>query len=598
MKASDYIAEFLVGLGVKDIFLISGGGMMHLLDSLGKNNDLNIICNLNEQASSICADAYSVYTGDLGVCMLTTGPGGTNAVTGIAAAYLDSNPVLAISGQCKTSDFASLRGVRQFGAQEVDIVSVVSPITKYAVKITDKDTLRYHLEKAVYLASHGRKGPVWLDIPLDIQASQVEHESMKGFLEEERGRKTDERELAISVKKTLELLEKAQRPVILLGAGITLSGAAKDVRELGEALGVPMLTTWRAKDVLWEEHSLYFGSPGIPTTRYSNYVLQNCDFLLIVGSRLNSALTAYDEPHFAYNARKVMVDIDEKEINKLDMVFEEVVVADARNFILEMLQQINGAYISVHTEWLEFCRIQKEKYLIGKEKQPMDCGGKVDGYRLAHMISRYSLDTDVWAGSSSGRSCGISHMAVELKKGQRFISSMGLGSMGFTLPYAIAASIASGKRRTLAIEGDGSLQHNIQELQLISTYQLPVKLFVLSNQGYASIYMMQKNNFKSNFAACVPETCLTFPEIKDIAACYHMDYFLIEHDNQTESVISEIMKDDRPVLCEVCLSVYFDEIPKSMTVAHSDGTFTSSALENLFPFLSDEEVKENMPDWK
>ncbi len=598
MKVSDYIATFIEMLGVKDIFLISGGGMMHLLDSVGRNKNLNIVCNLNEQASSICADSYGQYTNNLGVCMLTTGPGGTNAITGIAASYLDSTPVLAISGQCKTTDFASLRGVRQFGAQEVDIISLVRPITKYAVKVTDKEEIRYHLEKAVYLARTGRKGPVWLDIPLDIQGAQVEPDKLKGFNSEQEGIQMSEKDISDNIKKVYKLLLAAKRPVVLIGGGVVSADAKGKIRRLVAKLQVPVLATWRAKDVFADEHNLYFGAPGIPTTRYSNYVLQNSDLLIIIGTRLNPTLTAYDEPHFAFQAKKIIIDIDENEINKLDMIFEEKICADAGVFIEQMLKYKDLYKIQTYVEWIAFCNKMKQKYPITNEKQTVDYEGLVDGYYFAKRLSMCCDSLDVFIGSSSGRTCGISHMAIEIKEGQRFISSMGLGSMGFVVPSAIASCLASGKRRTIALEGDGSLQHNIQELQLIKNYNLPIKLFILSNNGYASIYMMQKNNFKSKFVACDEQTGIALPDIENIARTYNLDYYCIENNEQVEGILQQVMIDERPVLCEIKTSIYFDEIPKSMTVLHQDGTFSSSKLENLYPFLSEEELKENMPQWE
>lgn len=597
MKLSDYVADFIAELQVKDIFLISGGGMMHLLDSVGKHPDLNLVCNLNEQASSICADSYGQYTGNIGVCMLTTGPGGTNALTGVAASYLDSTPVLVISGQCKTADFAGRRGVRQFGAQEVDIVSMAKPVTKYAVTVTKPDSMRYHLEKAVYLACHGRKGPVWVDIPLDIQGAQIEASELQCFCPEREGFLSDSFDLSSIVPTVYEMLEISKRPAFLIGGGLVLSNSQKAFCELVQKLKIPVLSTWRAKDVFAQEHPLYFGMPGIPAIRYSNYVLQNCDLLLILGTRLNPALTAYDEPHFALQAKKIMVDIDENEIKKLNMDITMSVVADAGCFVQEMLKQSSQTAENQRAEWLDFCRRMKEKYPLAYERQPIGQEGLTDGYRLAQEISRQSNAEDIFVGSSSGRTCGISHMALEMKEGQRFISSMGLGSMGFTVPSAIACCLASGKRRTIALEGDGSLQHNIQELQLIQTYQLPIKLFILSNSGYASIYMMQKNNFESRFAACHADTYVQFPNLRDVAKTYHLDYFRIENNAQIQNIVKEIMKDDRPVLCEVLSSIYFDEIPKSKTIAHPDGTFSSCSLENLYPFVSEEEQKENMPDW-
>lgn len=597
MKLSDYVADFIEKTGVKDIFLISGGGMMHLLDSVGKHENLRLVCNLNEQASSICADSYGQYTNNLGVCMLTTGPGGTNAVTGIAAAYMDSTPVLAISGQCKTADSAVLRNVRFFGAQEVDIVSIVKPITKYAVRITEPETIRFHLEKAIWLAQNGRRGPVWLDIPLDVQAAQIDPETLPAFDPQTKAQLSPAPDYNNAVSEIFQALATAKRPVFLVGHGVTASGR-NEFRALAEQLRIPVLVTWRAKDIFPETHPLYFGSPGIPATRYSNFVLQNSDLLIVLGTRLNPVLTAYDEPHFAFQAKKYIVDIDMAEMDKLNINFERKIHADAGKFIQAMLHYAAASnWRTTRPEWLAFCQRQKDKYPLEREIQPLDNEGLTDGFYFAKKLSCYCQSSDVFVGSSSGRTCGISHMAFEVKEGQRFVSSMGLGSMGFVIPSAISCCLASGKRRTVALEGDGSLQHNIQELQLIQNYQLPIKLFILSNKGYASIYMMQKNNFEDRFAACHEPTHVAFPSLKDIAAAYRLDYYCIHHNEEIETVLQQIMADNRPVLCEVMSSIYFDEIPKSMTIAHGDGTFSSSKLENLYPFLSPEELAESMPEW-
>lgn len=597
IKVSDYIAQFLVDNGIKDLFLISGGGMMHMLDSVSRHQELNLIFNLNEQASGICADSYAQFTGHIGACMVTTGPGATNAVTGCAGAWVDSTPALFISGQCKTEQMGQLRGLRIYGAQEIAIVPMVKPITKYAVTVLKKEEIRYHLEKAVYLAIHGRKGPVWVDVPLDVQGGWVEEDELVTFDAVAEGLQESVSVADADISKVYELLNQAKRPAILIGHGIVAANKQKEIRLIAEQFDIPVLATWRAKGVFGDEEPLFMGSPGIPTTRYSNYVLQNADFLLILGSRLNPAITAYDEQHFAQNAVKIMVDIEQQEINKLNIDFEMTCVADVGEFVDRMLIQREEYQPQARIEWLAYCTRMKQKYPLANEKQPVDNEGKVDGFAFADKLSDYSKSTDVFVGSSSGRTCGISHMAYRLKQGQRFITSMGIGSMGWCLPSAIACCVASGKQRTLLLEGDGSLQHNIQELALIRTYHLPLKLFVLSNNGYASIYTMQRNNFKSEFAGCNEQSGLGLPTIQAIAECYDLPYYRIENDDQIDEVLGRVMVNDQPCLCEVCGSIQFDEIPKSMTVANPDGTFSSSKLENLYPFVSDEEQEENMPNW-
>ena len=597
IKVSDYVMKFLVEQGIRDLFLISGGGMMHLLDSANKNKDLNLIFNLNEQASGICADSYAQFTGNLGACMLTTGPGATNAITGCAGAWVDSTPAIYISGQCRTEQMGQLKGLRIYGAQEIAIVPCVKPITKYAKTVMKKDEIAYHLEKAVYLATHGRKGPVWIDIPLDVQGAIVDEEKLIHFGENEEQLYVPAKVKEDDIKKIYQLLNQSERPVFLIGHGIVASHRQGKIRELVDRFRIPVLATWRAKGVFGDEEELYMGSPGIPTTRFSNYVLQNADFLLIIGSRLNPAITAYDESHFANNAKKVMVDIEKNEIDKLDVGFDLEIEADAADFMDLLYARADQYKNRNRNEWISYCTRMKDKYPLAKEKQPYDNEGKTDGFIFADKLSDFSRAEDVFVGSSSGRTCGISHMAFRLKKNQRFVSSMGIGSMGWCIPSAIACCVASGKKRTLVIEGDGSLQHNIQELALINTYHLPIKIFVFSNEGYASIYTMQRNNFESRFAGCNTESGLGIADIYKTAKLYNLSYFLINNNDEIDEVLKDVMKDDSPCICEVSGSIFFDEIPKSMTIAKSDGTFESSKLENLYPFVSEEEQKDNMPMW-
>ena len=597
IKISDYIIRFLVDKGIRHIFLISGGGMMHLLDSAGRNDSLEKIYNLNEQASGICAEAYAQFTENIGACMVTTGPGATNAITGCAGAWLDSTPVMYISGQCKTEQMGQLRGLRFLGVQEVPIVPCVKSITKYAVTVLKKEEIRYHLEKAFYLATNGRKGPVWIDVPLDIQGAKVEENSLKGFDPVLEGFFIPETVKESDIEKIYELLNKSKRPAFLIGHGVVAAKRQQEIRQIVERFQIPVLSTWRAKTVFEDDETLYMGSPGIPAPRFANYVLQNTDFLLIIGARLNALTTAYDEPGFAPGAKKVIVDIEASEIEKLNMNFVLKIQADAADFIDAILKAHN-AYQPVNRDiWLHYCIDMKKKYPLTKEKQPFDQEGKVDGYLFAERLSHYSLSTDIFIGSSSGRTCCISHMAYKLKQGQPFVTSMGLGSMGWILPSAIACCLASGKERTILMEGDGSLQHNIQELQLISTYNLPLKIFVLVNGGYASIYAMQRNNFESRFAGCNQESGLILPEIKEIASLYHLPFYHIHNDGEIDRILSIIMSDDRPCMCQLDSSIQFDEIPKSVTVANPDGSFSSLKLENLYPFVDPAEQIENMPDW-
>lgn len=589
IKVSDYIVKYLENRNVRDIFLLSGGGMMHLLDSVGKSEKINYYCNLNEQATSICADAYGQYNNDLAVCMVTTGPGATNAVTGVAASYLDSVPVLTISGQVKTTDLVGDRGVRQIGPQEINIVEMVKPVTKYAVTITKKEEVKYHLDKAIYLATNGRKGPVWIDVPLDIQGAQIDESEFVEFDPIKEGLTEEYIIEENAINDLVEMIKVAKRPVFLVGHGVVASKAEKEVKNLVESLGVPALATWRAKMVFADDHELYFGHPGSPGPRYSNFILQNSDLLIIVGSRLNVGVTAFNERNFAPNAKKVIVDIDKYEIDKLDMDFEHKIVCDAKEFIKILANKLKDVKIRNIEEWISYCRGMKELYPIVKEEQVVK-SDLTDMYLFGNKLSKYAKSEDSIVTASSGRSCGILNLSFERKEGQVEIGSMGLGSMGFALPAAIGACVASGKKRTITLEGDGSLQHNIQELALIDTYKLPIKLFILNNNGYASIVTMQKNHFKGNFVACDKETGVNFIPLDKIAELYNMDYYRINKNDEIDSVLNEVMKDDRSVLCEILADNTFDEIPKAVTKVNADGTMSSSKLEDLFPFLDEKEI--------
>lgn len=598
IKVSDFVTQFIVDQGVKDLFMLSGGGMMHLLDSVQKQEGLNPVFNLNEQASGICAEAYGQYTQNLGVCMVTTGPGATNAVTGCAGAWVAGTPTLFVSGQVKTSQIGHLSGLRFYGLQEIGIVPCVKPITKYAAVVMDKLDIKYHLQKAVYLATHGRKGPVWIDIPLDVQGAMVEEAELREYDPTKEGEACQPQVAESDIRKVYDMLNASKRPVIIIGNGVPAAGGQEDIRYLAEKLQIPVLATWRAKGIFGDDEKLFMGSPGIPTTRYSNYVLQNADFALIIGTRLNAAITAFDEKRFAMNAKKVIVDIESREIEKLDMDFAAKLVTDAGIFLRELRSHENLYQDKAREDWLAYCSKMKKKYPLSQEKQPFDNEGKVNGFTFAEKLSDKSKAEDIFVGSDSGRTCGISHMAYKLKKGQRFVESLSLGSMGWCLPSAIACCVAGGKRRTLLLEGDGSLQHNIQELQLIKTYGLPIKLFIYENSGYASIYTMQRNNFEGRYCGCDEGSGLTLPSMKAVADLYGLPYYCIEHDDEIDAILEKIMADDKPCLCEVKGSINFDEIPKSKTIANPDGTFSSSKLENLYPFLDEKEQQENMPEWK
>lgn len=580
MKVSDYVVWFLGQNSIRDVFLLSGGGMMHLLDSLARS-PIHCYYNLNEQAVSICADAYAQYNNALSACMVTTGPGGTNAITGVVSAYQDSTPMLVISGQVKTADLAP-EGVRVYGPQEVDITGIVAPVTKYAVTVRRAEDIRYCLEKAVYLATHGRRGPVWVDIPLDVQAGDILPEALEGYQPEAEANAIPEN----SMKNILEGLAKAKKPALLFGHGAEVSKDAGMIRDMCRYLQIPVLTTWRAKELFREEDPFYFGSPGSQAPRYANFILQRADFLLVVGSRLDWSLTAYNEPGFAPMARKYIVDIDRAELDKLHIHFEEKIQSDAGEFLQLFYRKLReGQYRFADTAgWLALCGEWKKQYPVYNERQPLETDA-VRGYDFARVLSAYSDPRDIFVASPTGRVCIAMNLGVSLKGEQRFVAPRGLGSMGYALPAAIGACIAGGYRRTICFEGDGSLQHNIQELQLIVTYRLPIKLFIYSNGGYSSIYCMQGTHFQGRLAGCTPDSGVSLPSVEKIAGAYGIQYDCIPDSAALKGGIKRVLSDDGAVICEVMGDIRFEEIPRTQTKVHEDGTITSSALEDLYPWI-------------
>ena len=580
MKVSDYVINFLEECKIKDVFLLSGGGMMHLLDSLARSS-ISPYYNLNEQATSICADAYAQYTNEMSVCMVTTGPGGTNAITGVVSAYQDSTPMLVISGQVKTADLAP-EGVRVYGPQEVNITKIVEPVTKYAMTVKHAEEIRYHLEKAVYLATSGRRGPVWIDIPLDVQASDINPKALKGYNPEEMQQEAFDEELDC----ILESLQSAKKPVLLLGHGVVASGGAETARALSQFMKIPVLTTWRAKELFRENNPYYFGEPGSQAPRYSNFVLQRSDFLLVVGSRLDWSLTAFNEPGFAPNAKKYIVDIDKAEMDKLNIHFEAMVHSDANKFLKVLYDKLRKEEYQFKDDmkWLETCENWKNQYPIYNERQDIE-STKVRGYDFAKLLTQYSDGNDVFVASPTGRVCIAMNLGVALKGNQRFVAPRGLGSMGYALPCAIGACVASGYRRTICFEGDGSLQHNIQELQIIVTYHLPIKLFIYNNGGYSSIYGMQGNHFNCRLAGCTPESGVVLPSTEKIAQAYGIKYDCIMDNSELEEGIERVLSNNEAMICEVMGDIRFEEIPRTQTRVHEDGTITSSSMEDLYPFI-------------
>jgi len=592
MKVSDYVVRFIADLGVKHVFMLAGGGAMHLNDSLGRCDGLQYVCNLHEQACAVAADAYARTTGGLGVAMVTTGPGCTNTVTGVAGSWLDSIPVLFISGQVKRADLKRDSGVRILGVQEIDIVSIVDSITKYAVMVEEPESIRYHLEKGVYLALHGRRGPIWIDIPLDVQAAQVDTESLVGFCEPEQAPKArDKSDLREEVSRLVGMLNRARRPVLLVGNGIRAAGAGKAFMEVAERLGIPVLTTWLGIDQIPDDHPLNFGRPGSLAPRGANFTLQNSDLLLIVGTRLDMAMTAYAHDRFAPRATKVMVDLDATEIRKMKTTIHLPIVADASVFFAELSAQCGSVRNGGWPDWLNHCRQWRDRYpLVLPEHR--DLPGHLSMYHVSEVLSDELAPGDVLTPGSSGFAVEIFFLCLRIKRGQRCFHNRGIGAMGLGLPAAIGAAVASG-RRTICVDGDGGFQMNIQELATVQRLSLPIKFFVVNNQGYASIRASQLGYFH-RLTGADSTSGVTLPDLGAVATAYGLPFRRIAEKTSLNEQVRAVLESPGPVVCEVVVAPNEERIPRASSYMKADGSMGSKPLEDLYPFLDRDEFASNM----
>jgi len=591
IKLSDYVMEFLARQKVEHVFVLVGGGAMHLDDSLGKCKGLSYVCNLHEQAVSIAAEAHSRVTNRLSAALVTTGPGGTNTVTGVAAAWLDSTPVMFISGQVKRSDLKRDSGVRIMGVQEIDIVTIVSSITKYAVTIEDPFSIRYHLEKAAYLALTGRRGPVWIDIPLDVQAAMIDEDALAGYDPESSLPQSASDELRNSVSKLVDLLNKAERPVLLAGNGIRAAGGESALSGLLEKLGIPVQTTWLGLDLVPDSHSLNFGRPGSLAPRGANFTLQNSDLLLVVGSRLDMAMTAYSHERMARQAVKIMVDIDPAEIKKMKTDIHLPIVADAKAFLDELLAQSDRIQSGRWQPWIDKCQDWKRRYpIVLPEHRELPEG--LSMYHFSEALSNELQEGDVIVPGSSGFAIEIFLLCLKTKANQRCFHNRGTGSMGFALPAAIGAAVAS-RRKTICIDGDGGFQMNIQELETMRRLELPLKCFIVNNDGYASIRASQGGYFKRLIGAD-SSSGMTLPDLSEVTKAYGLPFRKISEKFDLSHQISSVLMTDGPVICEVIVARNEERIPRASSYIRPDGSMGSKPLEDLFPFLPREQFFSEM----
>ena len=595
IKVADYVAQTLADKGVRHIFMLTGGGAMFLNDAFGQEKRIKYICNHHEQACAMAAEGYARVTGKVGVINVTSGPGGINALNGVFGAWTDSIPMLIVSGQVKRETCLAtynLPGLRQIGDQEADIISMVKGITKYAVLVTEPSSIRYHIERALYLATSGRPGPCWLDIPIDVQSSLVDQATLRGYDPKEDELRWNMELLTQQCGKIITRLQSSVRPVIMVGTGIRLADAVDVFEAVIRKLSIPVVTAWTAHDLIATDAPLFCGRPGTVGDRAGNFTVQNADTLLVIGSRLNIRQVSYNGQSFARDAYKIQVDVDEAELNKPTVKLEMPVHCDARVFLEELNRQLDARNHDAthHAGWLTWCKERVARYPI---ILPHHCSiaGPINPYHFLDVLFRRLASDDVVV-CGNGSACVITFQVAHIQKGQRLFTNSGDASMGYDLPAAVGAAIARDGKRVICLAGEGSIQLNIQELQTVVHHQLPIKIFVLNNSGYVSIRQTQLGFF-GRLVGESPESGVSFPDMAKIAQAYGIPSWRIDHQNFVPS-IDQSLDAPGPVLCEVILDPNQQFEPKLSSRQLPDGRIVSAVLEDMYPFLERQELLSNL----
>ena len=593
VKVSDFIFQYLVErYGIKHCFLVTGGGAMHLNDSIGHTKGLKYICNHHEQASAIAGEGYYRACGQLAVTCVTTGPGGTNAITGVLGQYLDSIPGLYISGQIKTSTYKHTYpylNLRQLGDQEADIVSMVTPITKYAKTIYNPLDIKYELDKAIAIALDGRPGPVWLDVPLDVQGATVDETQFKEFdpameiIDPVKHTLVDEQ-----IKQLIAKIKAAKSPVIYVGNGVRLAKREKEFITLAERLNIPVVTAISGSDIIWHDHKLCFGKPGICGDRIGNIMVQNSDLLVVMGTRLSIRQVSYAYDLLAPKAFKVMVDIDLAEMQKPTLNIDMPIHVNLSEFIDKMLVSLEGEKkLPKFEKWIEWGKNIESKIPTLFDDNP-DCEGYANSYKFAdELFKQLHYGDVVVTGNGTAYTC--TYQAMQVNEGVRVFANQGCAAMGYGLPASIGACVSNEKGKTICVTGDGSIQMNIQELQTIVTYKLPLKLFVLENESYLAIKTTQKTFFQGHFTGSNPASGVVCPDLKRIAEAYGIPFVRVSSNGKLESTIKEVLNADGAMICEVKMHPEQTLFPKSASFMDKNtGKMSSAPLEKMAPFMPDE----------
>ena len=590
MRVADYIWKTLADKGVRHVFLVTGGGAMHLNDALGLERRIKYVCNLHEQACAMAAEGYARASGTPGVINVTTGPGGTNALTGVMGAWLDSVPMVIVSGQIKRATMITAcpnLKLRQLGDQEYNIVDAVKPMTKFAKTVMSVEEVPQVLEDAWRICQEGRPGPVWIDVPLDIQAAEMVPRA-KCEVRSAEGRETGD--VGREAVQIAEALKAAKRPAIIVGSGVHNAHCEELFLKVAESLNIPVLTSISGIDLIPSDHPLFFGRPGILGERPANLIMQNSDLFIVLGTRMGIRICGYAYETVARAAKKVMVDIDPNELEKPTFRPDVKICADAGDFLRALAVELPS--LGPKAEWLDYCRRMKAKYpvILPEHRARTDY---VSSYVLPEAIMRHAPDP-LTVVTSNGIAYTSTFQAIPIRKGMRMFSNEACASMGYGLPAAIGAAFADAGRTVVCFEGDGSIQMNIQELQTLLNYKLPVKLFVYNNGGYLSIKTTQRAFFNGRFMGSEAGSGVILPSFEKIAAAYGLPYFRLKNNQVLDAKLPEIFATEGPALVEVMLDPFEKLGPKAASKKLPDGTMVSAPLEDMAPFLPREEFAANM----
>lgn len=590
-KLSHYVASYVADQGIDAVFTVSGGGIMHLLDSVGRDARLRVVCNFHEQACAIAAESYARVRRTVGVCLVTTGPGGTNALSALGGAWVDSIPVVVISGQVRRDLIADYGKLRQLGPQEIDIDAMVRPVTKYSSLVRDPQSIRQELDRAFAIARDGRPGPVWLTVPLDVQGAEIDESTLVGWTHTPESTAEDGA-LRAGVSALIDRLRTARRPVLIGGNGIRLDCATEAFEQFVGRLKIPVLLTIGAMDLLQEDHPSYQGKFGPLGQRRGNFALQNADLVLSVGASMNVSTTGFNLKGFAPHASKIMVNVDPAEIEKGTVPIDLGIVSTPSRFFAEFERQARDVPLGATPAWLEACADWRRRYppLVSDYFADTE---HVNSYVFADRLSDALGGREVVI-TGNGLDAWSVYQTFKVRRGQRVFTNVNFGAMGWDLPAAVGGAVAQAGETVVLVTGDGSFQFNVQELLTIGHNRLNVRIFVLNNDGYESIRATQNNFFDGHLVGADPASGVSNPNFRLLAEAYGLGYDYIRTNDDIPTVVASVLAASGPVLCEVNLSRTQTRTPKTSSYRNERGELESRPLEDMFPFLPREEVAANM----